>query len=396
MQWPAFSHAHQMFAEDIAKRIEVARPRLLRIAQMSGIGLDEAEDVVQETFLEAWRHLEKLREPELFAAWLDGICRNICKRHIHVRATMPGMSELSASLDDIADSFAIDPVAELERQDMQILLARALGHLSESARELVELYYLTGQPQREVARRLNMSLSALEMKLYRARRQLRQVLNGELRADARAFGLLLDEDEAMGWQETRQWCWFCGKHRLRGIFELHPSGMRTLRLRCPLCSTHPAWDVSNTGNWPGMGQVYSFRPAIKRMLQMASDFYDAILQQRRCNICQSLVQFQIIDLHPLKAPSRLYDHLPPLDMYLRVDCPHCGVYLTMLITILLGNPDIRNFFLDRPHVFYQPATLTAYAGQDAFGWQLTDLDTGETLTVRAHPENLQIMATIQE
>jgi RNA polymerase sigma factor (sigma-70 family) len=127
----------------------------------------------EETLLEAWRHLEKLREPERFTAWLDGICRNVCKRHIHAQAASLQTSELPRSeaeaLEfDLPDPLAIDPAEELERQDRQVLLDRALGHLSEGARELVELCYLAEVPQREVAQRLDMSLGALELKLHRA------------------------------------------------------------------------------------------------------------------------------------------------------------------------------------------------------------------------------------
>src|SRR5215469_4768136 len=209
------------FAGTGDERVEAARPRLLRLAHIVGVGPDAVEDVVQETLLEAWRHLEQLREPERFTAWLAGICRNVCKRYLRAQAALVQTSELPTSSEegedealDLPDPLALDPEEELERQDRQVLLDRALGHLSASAREVIELCYLAEMPQREVAQRLDMSLGALEVKLHRARRQLRQVLYGELRDDAQAFGLLIDEDEALGWQETRQWCWVCGKRRL--------------------------------------------------------------------------------------------------------------------------------------------------------------------------------------
>ena len=57
--------------------MQQARPGLLRQATQFGIAAEQAEDVVQETLLQAWRHLAELRAPELFHAWLYGICRNI-------------------------------------------------------------------------------------------------------------------------------------------------------------------------------------------------------------------------------------------------------------------------------------------------------------------------------
>lgn len=55
--------SYEELAHHIDEIVEAARPRLLRLAQLNGIGPDSAEDVVQETLLEAWRSLAKLREP---------------------------------------------------------------------------------------------------------------------------------------------------------------------------------------------------------------------------------------------------------------------------------------------------------------------------------------------
>jgi len=386
--------SHEADPGTIGERVEAARPRLLRLARLNGIGPDEAEDVVQETFLEAWRHLEKLREPERLSAWLDGICRNICKRHLHAESSAPHTSELSESLDevstDLSDSLAIDPAEELERQDMQVLLDRALGHLSESTRELIELCYLAELPQREVAQRLDMSLGALELKLHRARRQLRQILHGELREDAQAFGLLLSDEESRGWQETRQWCFVCGKRRLRGIIEHQPGGRAAMRLRCPECSPRYDIDFVNTGNSPGFGPIHSFRPAVKRWMQAGAEFYQTCLNQQRCPVCQSTVQIQIIDRSTLVPPYSLYDALP-LGIYARVDCPSCGTGFCEAYIPVLLHTAIRDFIL-RPRVLYEPATFTTYAGQDAISFRLVDLGGTDVLTVMAHPQTLHLMA----
>ena len=53
-------------AVDLEQMLSAARPRLLRLAHTCGVTLDAAEDVVQETLIEAWRHLDHLRSPERF------------------------------------------------------------------------------------------------------------------------------------------------------------------------------------------------------------------------------------------------------------------------------------------------------------------------------------------
>ncbi len=390
---PRLFHAHEADPGNIGEAVVAARPRLLQVARLNGIGPDEAEDVVQETCIEAWRSLSKLREPERFAAWLDGICRNVCKRHIRAQATTPHVSALPESLDeagtDLSDPLAIDPVEELERQDMQVLLDRALGHLSESTRELIELCYLAELPQREVAQRLDMSLGALELKLHRARSQLHQILHGALREDAKAAGLLLDEEESMGWQETRQWCFLCGKRRLRGIVEHQPGGSAAIRLRCPECSPRYDIDFANTANSPGLGPIRSFRPAVKRWMQAGAEFYQTCLNQQRCPVCQSTVQIQIVDRSTLVPPYSLYDVLP-LEIYARVDCPSCGTGFCEAYIPVLLHAAIRDFLL-RPRVLYEPATCAACEGQDAIRFRLVDLSSTETLTIMAHPQTLQLI-----
>ena len=61
-----------------------------------------------------------------------------------------------------------------------------------------------------------MIIHALEMHLHRARRQLRQLLNTELRADTRESGLMPGAEVSASWRETRLWCMFCSHQRLQG------------------------------------------------------------------------------------------------------------------------------------------------------------------------------------
>jgi RNA polymerase sigma-70 factor (ECF subfamily) len=382
----------------LAESVEATRPRLLRLAQLNGIEPDEAEDVVQETYLEAWRHLDKL-QPERVSAWLDGICRNICKRHLHAKASTPHLSGLPEDLDEerlhVSDPRTLDPVEELEHQDRQVLLDRALSSRYESAHELIELCYLEEQPQREVAEQLSLSLGALELKLHRTRQRLHQILHGQLREEAQAFGLLRDGEESLGWQETRLWCLMCGKRHLRGIVEhQHPDGA-IMRLRCPACSSRYDTDLTNTGSSPGaLGPIRSFRPALKRVMQAGSANYQTMLNQRCCPTCHSQVKIQLVDRRMLTSRSHLFDALP-LGIYARVDCPCCGTDCCEVFYPALCHPAISNFLL-RPRVLYEPATWATYEGSEVVRFRLLDLSGGDTLTVMVHPQTLRVLAQIRQ
>lgn len=392
---------HSFLRTHLEALLEEARPRLWHLARLNGVAEDAAEDVVQETFVEAWRHLEQLREPERFASWLDGICRNVCRRQNRAQASIsreqPRFDSADQETCDMADPLAIDPSEDLERQDMQTLLDRALGYLSASSRELIELCYLAELPQREVAQRLDISLGALELKLHRARKQLRQVLNSDLREDAATFGLLRNEDEAMGWQQTRQWCWICARQRMHGKLERQPTGHMRLRLRCPDCSPRYDTDITNTGDWPvpGLEHLHSLRPAIKRVITTSSSYYRLIFDEKRCPICHVPIQFQVIDQ---SMPNPLFsgDDFLPERFYTRINCPCCGVTLSDVIGTLLSHPIVRDFILSRSCVRSEPNILASCAGQDAICTRLVDLTTSEQLTIMAHPEHLQVLATFMD
>ena len=74
-------------ASSLQERFIAARPRLERLARVQGVAPDGVDDVLQETLIEAWQHLEHLRTPERFDAWLNGICRNVCLRWLRMQGT---------------------------------------------------------------------------------------------------------------------------------------------------------------------------------------------------------------------------------------------------------------------------------------------------------------------
>jgi RNA polymerase sigma-70 factor (ECF subfamily) len=206
------TYSHTRLLNNIEQLFAQARPRLLHLAHLNGVVSDYTEDVVQETLVEAWRHLETLREPARFHAWLDGICRNICRRQKRKDDTLSLHEQRIGSLfdpdatgemDAWLDLSTSDPLEDLSQQDLATLLDRAMGHLPAHTRQMLEMCYLAEIPQREVAQCLELTIGALELRLHRARQQLRQILNGPLRPEAQYFGVVLDPEEAQNWQVMR-------------------------------------------------------------------------------------------------------------------------------------------------------------------------------------------------
>jgi RNA polymerase sigma-70 factor (ECF subfamily) len=390
--------SHAALLADMEQVFTEARPRLLRLAHLNGMSPDIADDVVQETMMEAWRHVENLRDPQRFNAWLDGICRNVCRRY----KTSDGALHLHESLSNLArdnetknasdaslalpDPFAIDPAEELSRQDLATLLDRAMEHLSPDTRKLLEMCYLAEIPQREAALQLGLTIGALELRLHRARKQLRQVLNGALHADAESFGLALDPMQVQGWRETRQWCWFCGKHRMIGIFETQPNGRVAMRLRCPACFNHYGFDVINSGGLVSMEGLSSFRPAIKRLYQKIGERFWIPLTKGACFQCNGPALVSIIDSSDVSFP------VPPDHYWVRTECSKCGISTTDISTVFFSYPIVNRFLLQHERCISEPYQLLEHEGRPVICVRYTDVMSADQLTFLLDMQTLYLLA----
>ncbi len=131
-----------------------------------------AEDLAQETFLRAWEHLDRLREPESARSWLFAIAANAARRHMRRlgRFGWLPIEGLSAS-----EARAI----ELDGLDSRgIALERALGALGESDRQLVLLVGLEGFTILEASGVLGVSPAAAKKRWQRACARMRGMLDG--------------------------------------------------------------------------------------------------------------------------------------------------------------------------------------------------------------------------
>ncbi len=386
--------SHAALLADMEQVFTEARPRLLRLARLNGMSPDIAEDVVQETMMEAWRHVENLRDPQRFHAWLDGICRNVCRRHktLHSYASLSSLASNDVTTNDydallaLPDPFAIDPVEELSRQDLATLLDRAMEHLSPETRTLLEMCYLAEMPQREAALQLGLTIGALELRLHRARKQLRQVLNGDLRTAAESVGLALDPMQTQGWRDTRQWCWLCGKHRMVGIFEAQPNGRVDMRLRCPECSTRYDFDVSTSAGLISMEGFRSFRPAIKQLLQKIGERVWLPLTTSRCFQCHGPALVSILHSSCIALP------IPPDRYWVRTECPKCGLSISDIATTFVPHPLVHRFFVKHERCILEPYQVLEYEGRSAICARLTDVMSADQLTILLDMHTLHLLA----
>lgn len=254
---------------------------LVRLCARLAGNVDVAEDLAQETLLEAWRNRHKLQDPRGRDRWLAAIARHVCqrwaRRHGLALARLTRLdgdddSTTPHPADWLAD--ATDLEVELERDELATLLDRALALLPPETRAVLVARCVEETPQAEVAARLGLSESALGVRLHRGKLALRRMLATDLREEAAAYGLAGAAD---GWQETRMWCPACGQRRMWGRFTPShlPASPGDLILRCPTCSPTPNdYLLHHTDYWAGtLAGVNGFKAAFSRVLRWGDTYY---------------------------------------------------------------------------------------------------------------------------
>jgi RNA polymerase sigma-70 factor (ECF subfamily) len=135
-----------------------------------------AEDVVQESFLKAFRSLHGLREPEKFKYWFAGLVRSKAVdllRQRRSRATAELPQDLPAAAETSAGTSGEE---EVDREESRAKILEAIGDLPEEDRLVVVLKHMEGLSYKEIADLMETSIGSVESRLFRARQALRKKL----------------------------------------------------------------------------------------------------------------------------------------------------------------------------------------------------------------------------
>jgi RNA polymerase sigma-70 factor (ECF subfamily) len=135
----------------------------------------DAEDVTQTTFLNAYRAFMRGERPAKPHNWLIAIAHNVCRQRFRQSARRP--NEVAFD-EDIGDRYI--GVEEEEAAPSAEDIRRALGHLAFNQRAALVMRELEGRSYAEIAEILEISPSAVETLIFRARRALREQLEFSL------------------------------------------------------------------------------------------------------------------------------------------------------------------------------------------------------------------------
>jgi len=135
----------------------------------------DAEDLVQESFLRAYKQLHTFDERAAFSTWLHRICVNCSLDLLRARKSRRTEDDATSWLEQVA---APEPSPERLTQSNQMaqLLEPALSRLSENERAAFVLRHYEGSSIEEIARALGIQTSAAKHSVFRAVQKLRRSL----------------------------------------------------------------------------------------------------------------------------------------------------------------------------------------------------------------------------
>src|SRR5215469_8908108 len=275
-------------SEDFASRTGRFRGELLAHCYRMLGSAEEAEDLVQETYLRAWRSYDGFAGRSSVRTWLYRIATNVCLTAIERRGRRPLPSGLGAPAEDAGaglvagpevawlqpfpDALAAgaDPAAvAVSRAGIRLAFVAALQHLSARQRAVLILRDVLEGPAAQVADLLGTTTTAVNSGLRRARAQLAQALPAEdelaepaepdrralldrfaaavENADASALERLLAEDVAL--EMPPALTWFAGRQAVT-VFTAsqlftEPGGLRLVPV---VANGQPAFAVYRRGS----------------------------------------------------------------------------------------------------------------------------------------------------
>jgi RNA polymerase sigma-70 factor (ECF subfamily) len=168
-------------------------PRVRRLAHRL-LGWDAAavDDIVQDVFLAALRHLDRLRGDASIETWLSAITLNRCRTHRRrqlLRCGWRGKSRgregdagaamkcAGAAMEPAAPAGG-SPVDRASRVETSAAVRAAVHALGARDREVIVLFYLEELSVADIAKILDTSRGAVDVRLHRARRRLKENLTG--------------------------------------------------------------------------------------------------------------------------------------------------------------------------------------------------------------------------
>jgi RNA polymerase sigma-70 factor (ECF subfamily) len=177
---------HEPRLREFLETAERRRPQLLRMARRLTQCNEDAEDILQEAFMKAFKALARFRGESQMSSWLGAIVQNTAHEHLRSRRgrVFLSMEYLSKEDGDVVEINLPDPRRNpeeiCESRETENILREEVSKLSFVCRRAIEVCALQEEPQAEAARALNLSVATMKSRVFRGKRLLSRSLSRRL------------------------------------------------------------------------------------------------------------------------------------------------------------------------------------------------------------------------
>lgn len=164
--------ARQGDKESFAQVYETIAPDLYRVALYTLGNTHDAEDVVSETFIEAYKGITNLRNASSFKPWMMKILSIRCKRKIAEYVKGKNVFDIESFITTLPDDSNVS--ADVSEQ---ITVMDALGRLNPQERMIITLSVLQGYTTKDIAAIMGSPQGTISSKMHRTFAKLRKMLD---------------------------------------------------------------------------------------------------------------------------------------------------------------------------------------------------------------------------
>lgn len=144
--------------------------------------IDDADDILQDTFIKAYSAIHMYNQSYPFPAWLYKIASNTCIDYFRRKRIRPiafgGMQQMQTSIQDVLPDTSIQADVNLSNSETKEQLYKAIEKLPDRYRVTIQLRHFEELTYEEIAQKMDVPLGTVKITLFRARKMLFANLSG--------------------------------------------------------------------------------------------------------------------------------------------------------------------------------------------------------------------------
>ena len=155
--------------------------KLFRVIRSYIRDTDEAQDIMQDTYLRAYEKLFQFREASTFSTWLVRIGINEALAHLRKKGKVFSLNTRTETFNgksflEVPDSSQMNPEKKIIRNEAKMLLENAIDNLDAKYRAVYILMEVEEMSTKQIAECLNISVSNVKVRHHRAKKMLKESL----------------------------------------------------------------------------------------------------------------------------------------------------------------------------------------------------------------------------